>query len=118
MLGSTDFWNEGIDGNYNSALALRQPASMFKPFVFMAAFLGRLPGYPNGITAATMTYDVEMEFDNGGQPYTPVNIDRQYHGPVSVRSALANSYNVPPVQIASVGLGPIVRVAHRLRSIR
>lgn len=116
MLGSTDFWNEGIDGNYNSALALRQPASVFKPFVFMAAFLqGRLPGYPNGITAATMTYDVEMEFDNGGQPYTPVNIDRQYHGPVSVRSALANSYNVPPVQIAStIGLGPIVRVAHRL----
>lgn len=116
LLGSVDFWNQGIDGNYNAALALRQPASVFKPFVYTAAFLqGRLPGYPNGITAATMTYDVEMEFDNGGQPYTPVNIDRQYHGPVSVRSALANSYNVPPVQLAStIGLGPIVRVAHRL----
>lgn len=116
MLGSADFWDEGIDGNYNAALALRQPASVFKPFVFTAAFLqGRLPGYPNGLTAATMTYDVETEFDNGGQPYTPVNIDRQYHGPVSVRSALANSYNVPPVQLAStIGLGPIVRVAHRL----
>ena len=116
MLGSVDFWNAGIDGNYNAALALRQPASVFKPFVYTAAFLqGRLPGYPNGITAATMTYDVAMEFDNGGQPYTPVNIDRQYHGPVSVRSALANSYNVPPVQLAStIGLGPIVRVAHRL----
>lgn len=116
MVGSADFWNTGIDGNYNAALALRQPASVFKPFVFTAGFLqGRLPGYPNGITAATMLYDVQTEFDNGGQPYTPVNIDRQYHGPVSVRSALANSYNVPPVQVAStIGLGPIVRVAHRL----
>ncbi len=116
LVGSVDYWNAGIDGNYNAALALRQPASVFKPFVYTAAFLqGPLPGYPNGITAATMTYDVAIEFDNGGQPYTPVNIDRQYHGPVSVRSALANSYNVPPVQLASmIGLGPIVRVAHRL----
>ena len=62
-----------------------------------------------------MTYDVALEFDNGGQPYTPVNIDRQYHGPVSVRDALANSYNVPPVQLANlIGIGPIVRTAHRL----
>ncbi len=116
MVGSVDYWNEGIQGNYNAVLAQRQPASTFKPFVYMAAFLqGPVPGYPNGITAATMTYDVPITFDNGGQPYTPVNIDRQYHGPMSVRDALANSYNVPPVQIANViGLGPIIRTAHRL----
>ena len=116
MVGSVDYWDEGIQGNYNAALAQRQPASSFKPFVYMAAFLqGPLPGYPNGITAATMTYDVPIEFDNGGQPYTPVNIDRQYHGPMSVRDALANSYNVPPVQLANlIGLGPILRTAHRL----
>lgn len=116
MVGSVDYWNQGIDGNYNATLAQRQPASAFKPIVYTAAFLqGPLPGYPNGITAATMTYDVPIEFDNGGQPYTPVNIDRQYHGPMSVRDALANSYNVPPVQITqAIGLGPIVRTAHRL----
>lgn len=116
MVGSIDYWNEGIQGNYNAALAQRQPASALKPIVYTAAFLqGALPGYPNGITAATMTYDVAIEFDNGGQPYTPVNIDRQYHGPMSVRDALANSYNVPPVQIANlIGLGPIIRTAHRL----
>jgi membrane peptidoglycan carboxypeptidase len=116
MVGSVDFWNEGIQGNYNAALAQRQPASAFKPIVYTAAFLqGALPGYPNGITAATMTYDVPLEFDNGGQPYTPVNIDRQYHGPMSLRDALANSYNVPPVQIVNVvGIGPVVRTAHRL----
>jgi membrane peptidoglycan carboxypeptidase len=117
MVGSVDFWNEGIDGNYNAALlAQRQPASAFKPIVYAAAFLqGPLPGQPNGITAATMLYDVPIEFNNGGQPYTPVNIDRQYHGPMSVRDALANSYNVPPVQLVNmIGLGPVVRVAHRL----
>jgi membrane peptidoglycan carboxypeptidase len=116
MVGSVDFWNEGIQGNYNAALAQRQPASAFKPIVYTAAFLqGPLPGYPNGITAATMTYDVALEFDNGGQPYTPINIDRQYHGPMSVRDALANSYNVPPVQLVNlVGIGPVMRTAHRL----
>lgn len=116
MVGSVDFWNSGIDGNYNAVLAQRQPASAFKPIVYTAAFLqGPLPGYPNGITAATMTYDVATEFNNFGQPYTPVNIDRQYHGPVSVRDALGNSYNVPPVQLVNlIGLGPVVRTAHRL----
>ncbi|MBI5957270.1 MAG: transglycosylase domain-containing protein, partial [Chloroflexi bacterium] len=116
MVGSIDFWNEGIQGNYNAVLAQRQPASAFKPFVYTAAFLqGAMPGYPNGITAATMTYDVPLEFDNGGQPYIPVNIDRQYHGPMTVREALANSYNVPPVQLVNlIGIGPVVRTAHRL----
>ena len=116
LVGSVDYWDEGNQGNYNAALAQRQPASTFKPIVYTAAFLqGPLPGHPNGITAATMTYDVPIEFDNGGQPYTPVNIDRQYHGPVSVRDALANSYNVPPVQLVNlIGLGPVVRTAHRL----
>lgn len=116
MVGSVDFWNEGIQGNYNAALAQRQPASAFKPIVYIAAFLqGTMPGYPNGITAATMTYDVPIEFDNGGQPYTPVNIDRQYHGPMTVRDALANSYNVPPVQMVNlIGIGPVIRTAHRL----
>jgi membrane carboxypeptidase/penicillin-binding protein PbpC len=116
MVGSVDFWNEGIQGNYNAALAQRQPASAFKPIVYTTAFLqGPLPGYPNGITAATMTYDVEIQFDNGGQPYTPINIDRQYHGPMSARDALANSYNVPPVQLVNLfGVGPVIRTAHRL----
>ena len=116
LVGSVDFWNEGIQGNYNATLAQRQPASAFKPIVYTAAFLqGPLPGYPNGITAATMTYDVPVDFNNGGQPYTPVNIDRQYHGPMSVRDALANSYNVPPVQLVNlIGIGPVIRTAHRL----
>ncbi len=116
MVGSVDFWDQGIQGNFNAALAQRQPASAFKPIVYTAAFLrGPMSGYPNGITAATMTLDVPIEFDNGGQPYTPVNIDRQYHGPVTVRDALAKSYNVPPVQLVNlIGIGPIVRTAHRL----
>lgn len=116
MVGSVDYWDEGIAGTYNVATAQRQPASAFKPLVYTAAFLaGPVPGQPNGITAATMTYDVPIEFDNGGLPYTPVNSDRQYHGPMSLRDALGRSYNVAPVQVANlVGLGDIIRTAHRL----
>ncbi|NDJ78659.1 MAG: hypothetical protein GYB65_20610, partial [Chloroflexi bacterium] len=117
MVGSIDYWNAGIDGTFNvAAHAQRQPASAFKPIVYTAAFLaGPVVGNPNGITAATMTYDVAIEFDNQGLPYTPVNIDDTYHGVISVREALAKSYNVPPVQLANlIGLSPIVQTAHRM----
>jgi membrane peptidoglycan carboxypeptidase len=116
MVGSVDYWDAGIDGTYNVTLAQRQPASAFKPMVYMAAFLaGPVTGYSSGITAASMVYDVPIEFDNRGRPYTPTNIDNRYHGLLSVRDALANSYNVPPVQLANlIGIGPIVQTAHRL----
>ncbi|MBN1563305.1 MAG: transglycosylase domain-containing protein [Anaerolineae bacterium] len=117
MVGSVNYGDEGIQGEFNAAAhGQRQPASAFKPIVYTAAFLqGAMSGYPNGITAATMTLDVPLTFDNGGQPYTPVNIDRQYHGPMTVRDALANSYNVPPVQLVNItGIGPVIRTAHRL----
>lgn len=116
MVGSVDYWDETIDGNFNGALALRQPASTFKPFVYVTAFLSPFDGNTNVVTPAFMTADVYTEFDNGQEePYIPLNIDRQFHGPVSVRNALARSYNVPAVQVLSlVGLTEVLKVAHAM----
>lgn len=115
MVGSVDFWDTSIDGNFNNTLAQRQPASTFKPFVYGAAFFSQLDA-STVVTPATMTYDVYTEFDNGlPEPYIPLNIDRQFHGPVSVRKALANSYNVPVVQVISqIGLSPVLQMAHSM----
>ena len=64
-----------------------------------------------------MMLDVETDFGTpfNGVPYVPVNYDRQYHGPVRLRNALANSYNVPAVQAMSwVGVNKVLRTAHSM----
>jgi membrane carboxypeptidase/penicillin-binding protein PbpC len=63
-----------------------------------------------------LTLDVRTAFDvQSNQPYTPENIDRLYHGPQSIRSALANSYNVPAVQVLEwVGIENVIRTAHAM----
>ena len=107
MVGSLDYYDESIDGNFNVALAERQPGSAFKPFTYLTAF-------EQGYTPATMTLDVRTAFDIGSnQPYVPENFDRQFHGPTSIRNALANSYNVPAVQVQEwVGVDSVIRIAH------
>ena len=97
MVGSADFYNENISGQVNMALAPRQPGSSIKPLVYLAAF-------EKGWTPATLIWDVPSEFSPSGQPddpsepYKPVNYDGRFHGPVTVRSALANSFNIPAVK--------------------
>lgn len=109
MMGSLDYYNLAIDGNFNVAMAERQPGSAIKPFTYLTAF-------EQGYTPATMTLDVRTAFDVGSnQPYVPENFDRQFHGPQSIRSALANSYNVPAVQVLSwVGIDSLIRTAHAM----
>jgi len=109
MVGSLDYYDAGIDGNFNDALALRQPGSAFKPFTYVTAFT-QLKYMP-----ASMLIDVPTTFDQGGLPYTPRNEDGQFHGLVSVRSALANSYNIPAVRVLrDVGIAPVIKTAHQL----
>ncbi|MCX8025239.1 MAG: transglycosylase domain-containing protein, partial [Thermanaerothrix sp.] len=97
MVGSADFYNEAISGQVNMALAPRQPGSAIKPLTYVAAF-------EKGWTPATLIWDVPSEFPPSGdpndprEPYRPVNYDGRFHGPVTVRVALANSYNVPAVK--------------------
>jgi penicillin-binding protein 1C len=97
MVGSADFFNEDIDGQVNMAVAPRQPGSAFKPLTYAAAF-------EKGWTPATLLWDVPSEFPPSGDPndprdpYKPVNYDGRFHGPVTVRTALGSSYNIPAVK--------------------
>ena len=109
MVGSADFNDETIDGQVNVALRLRQPGSSIKPITYLTAF-------EMGWTPATMILDMETEFPDGANPpYKPTNYDSKEHGPVSVRTALANSYNIPAVKaLQFVGLSNMLETAHRL----
>ncbi len=108
MLGSLDYNNREIDGEVNIALADRQPGSSFKPITY-------LTGFSQGLTPATVVMDVRQVFPDAVEPYTPENYDRRYHGPVSLRTALQRSYNIPAVWVMSqVGVKNVVNMAHRL----
>lgn len=97
MVGSADFYNVDISGQVNMATSPRQPGSAIKPLTYTAAF-------EKGWTPSTLIWDVPSEFPPSGdpndprEPYKPVNYDGRFHGPVTVRTALANSYNVPAVK--------------------
>lgn len=88
MAGSLDYFNEEIDGNVNVAVRHRSPGSSIKPFIYAAAF-------DKGFTPSTILVDAETDF---GQDYRPKNYDLGQRGPVTMRSALANSINIPAVQ--------------------
>ena len=97
MVGSADFDNAAISGQVNMALAPRQPGSSIKPLTYTAAF-------EKGWTPSTLIWDVPSEFapssdpNDPNPPYKPVNYDGRFHGPVLMRNALANSYNIPAVK--------------------
>ncbi len=96
MAGSKDYFATDITGNFNVATqGIRQPGSSLKPFNY-------LTGFEKGYTPATMWLDYKTDF---GSNYTPGNYDDKEHGPLEVRYALANSYNIPAVkQLAVNGL--------------
>jgi penicillin-binding protein 1C len=109
MVGSADFNDEAIDGQVNVALRCRQPGSSIKPLTFLTSL-------ERGWTLSTLFWDVRTEFPDGANPpYVPVNYDRRYHGPVLLRDALANSYNVPAVEaLQFVGVDGLLEMASRL----
>lgn len=97
MVGSADFTNEAIDGQVNVATSLRQPGSAIKPLVYAMALNDNL------ISPASLLWDTPATYNIGnGQTYSPLNYDRNFHGPVSVRTALANSYNVPAIKLLDI----------------
>ncbi|MEP7120602.1 MAG: penicillin-binding protein 1C [Byssovorax sp.] len=98
-VGSPDIDDAARLGQNDGVLALRQPGSSLKPFVYELA-MERL-----GYTAATVLPDVELYLPTRDGDYHPNNYDGRFHGPVRVREALANSYNVPAV-IAADAVGP------------
>src|SRR5262249_13844905 len=93
--------------------ALRQPGSLFKPFVYVAAFEAERRG--KGRPAASVVADERLVLRDGGRTWEPHNIDGQFHGPVTVRRAIEESLNVPAVRVAmDVGPRRVVTVAHSL----
>ena len=98
MVGGIDF-REKDAGQVNLATSLRQPGSSFKPILYATALTEDM------ISPATVIWDTPTAFTVGmGHVYAPRNYDRKFHGPVTVRTALANSYNVPAVKLlASLG---------------
>ena len=105
MVGSRDYFDSQNDGNFNVALANRQPGSAFKPFVYAAAF-------QKGYTPETALFDLPTEFNPACNPdgtpgpgieedkcYHPQNYDEKFRGPLSLREALAQSVNVPSVKV-------------------
>ncbi len=92
LIGSLDYRDEAISGQINMARVPRQPGSTIKPFVYLA-------GMERGYTPATLFWDVETAFPDGANPaYVPKNYDNDFHGPMLLRTALANSYNIPAVK--------------------
>jgi len=118
MVGSRDYFDKNIDGNYNIATANRQPGSSFKPFIYATAF-------NKGFTPSTVLFDLPTEFQstcdaygkalpghNQDDCYMPDNYDEKFRGPMSLRDALAQSINVPAVQLFYLaGLGDSLKTA-------
>ncbi len=121
MVGSRDYFDEEIDGNFNISLAHRQPGSAFKPFVYATAF-------NKGYTPETIVFDLQTEFSTTCNPdgtpinpnetledntcYSPTNYDDVFRGPVSFRDALAQSINIPAIKaLYLAGLSDSLQIA-------
>ena len=99
-VGSADFNDERHGGQVDGVRALRQPGSALKPFVYGLAF-------EKGIfTPSSLLKDEDTFFNDG---FRPRNYDEKFHGNVSVRRALACSYNIPAVSaLEKVGTGNLM----------
>jgi penicillin-binding protein 1C len=105
MVGSRNYFDKEIDGNFNITTANRQPGSSFKPFIYATAF-------NKGFTADTVLFDLPTEFQttcnaygkalpgyNQKDCYMPDDYDGKFRGPMSLRDALAQSINIPAVKL-------------------
>ena len=108
MIGSVDYDNDAIDGSVNVTTALRQPGSTMKPFTYAAAM-------ERGMSTVDVLWDTRTQIALPGLPvYAPRNFDNRFHGPMTMRHALANSYNIPAVQtLRQVGVDYLLSLLRR-----
>lgn len=105
LVGSVDWYNRAF-GTVNMAITPRSVGSSFKPIVYAAAF------EKHSITPATTLHDKPTTFPGD---YAPSNYDRTFRGDVLVRRALANSLNVPAVEVLQkVGIPSAIDMAEQL----
>jgi 1A family penicillin-binding protein len=118
MVGSRNYFDTQIDGNYNAAIALRQPGSAFKPFVYATAL-------NEGYTPQTAVFDLPTQFSTTCSPsdnhndtppcYSPGNYDGQFRGPMTFTTALAQSINVPAVKVLYLaGIQNVINLARSM----
>ncbi len=110
LLGNVDPTNPR-DGEFDIASeGLRQPGSSFKPFVYATAFSqGLSPGMP------VMDEPFTIQMCCGLPPYSPKNYDLSYHGLITYRYALQNSFNIPAVKLLTkVGVNTALNTAERM----
>lgn len=122
MVGSRDYFDTKNEGNFNVALAHRQPGSAFKPFAYATAF-------KKGYTPETILFDLPTNFstdcDAQGNPLTPAtkkedcympeNYEGGYRGPISMRSSLAQSRNITSVKtLYLAGLADTIATAKQM----
>ncbi|MFH1346657.1 MAG: PBP1A family penicillin-binding protein [Spirochaetota bacterium] len=121
LVGSKDYFDESIDGNFNVAVqGLRQPGSSFKPFTYITAF-------EKGYSPNTVVFDLPTEFSsytdicplvninyNNGNPlcFHPQNFDGGFRGPINLRNSLAQSINIASVKVLYLaGLNDTIKTA-------
>jgi membrane peptidoglycan carboxypeptidase len=116
MVGSRDYFDTEIDGNFNVSTAKRQPGSSFKPFVYATAF-------NKGFLPQTVLFDTPTEFSSDCTPagtpkvtgavcYNPQNYEGGFKGPMTIRMALGASRNIPAVKMTYLaGLQNVINTA-------
>lgn len=99
----------------NHVLANRPSGSAFKPFVYAAALNTGLYDHPNPMTPSSVFSDEPQTFMFDGKPYEPVDFHHgEWKGNVTMRYALANSLNVPAVEVAeATGFNVVADLAHK-----
>ncbi len=118
MIGSSDFFSTTTDGQYNASLALRQPGSTMKPFIYSLAL-------EKGYTRDTIVFDVPTQFSTECSPkdvtnstppcYAPVNFDNTFRGPMTFETALAQSINIPAIKVLYlVGIQKAIQLAEAM----
>jgi len=103
MVGSKDYFDSSQDGQVNVTLRPRQPGSSIKPITYATAF-------EHGWTPSSLIDDSPVAYTFQGSPtWTPRNYDGRFRGKVTLREALASSYNIPAVRLlADVGVSNVV----------
>ncbi len=117
MDGSANYNNKSpqVRGQYNAALALRQPGSSFKPIVYATAF--EMGWYPAMIIPDHKTVFPSQVSGNPPAYYSPQNYDGTFHSgfPMTVRNAIANSFNIPAIDaLEFAGIPNVLNTAARL----
>ncbi|MDR2198165.1 MAG: PBP1A family penicillin-binding protein [Deltaproteobacteria bacterium] len=111
MVGGRDFGIDGVgNSDFNRAtLALRQPGSSFKPFVYAAAL-------DHGYTEASVVYDVPVSYPDGtGKVWSPKNYGGGHSGAMTILDAVKRSVNVVAVKVCEqVGPATVAEYARRM----